>query len=243
LARYVASENISEILSTYVLDWWLQLGPLLGIPEQAWENSFRIGNLREGFFGRKWVRENIKLWKRYFSSATLEQLRGSEELTHCGTLALSGPLGLLGLVGYCESDKTIQPLRMIVEACRIAINPAKNPRAFKRELAAFGDEGDKLWPALSRHLAFRGREDDQDLLRSVAERPSQRNGVLGWALKYMIRGDIVLNDGTEISLDELSQSLGVSALPLIEQYPEKEFAFLRKIGGSSLQLSDMRLDE
>jgi NACHT domain len=241
VVRYVAPENIPEILSTYVLDWWLQLGPLLEILDQAWENSFRIGNLRQAFVGRKWVRENIKSWKRQFSSAILEKLPEDQERFHHCALALAGPLGILGLIGHCESDKTVKPLSMIVEACRIAMNPAKDPRAFKRELARFGDEGDVLWPALSRHLAFRGRKDDEDSLRSLAEDPSQRNGVLGWALKYLVRGDVVLNDGSEISLDELSKSSGVPPLPFIEQYPEKEFAFLRQVGSSSLQLSAVKL--
>jgi hypothetical protein len=183
------------------------------------------------------------MWKRYFSSATLEKLPAAEKRIHHVALALSGPAGILGLIAYCESEKTIRPLSMIVEACRIAMNPAKDSRALKRELAGPGENCDVLWPALSRHLAFRGRKDDEDFLRSLAENPSQRNGVLGWALKYLIRGDVLLNDGSEILLDELSKSSGVSPLPFLEQYPEREFSFLRSIGGSSLKLSAVKLDK
>jgi hypothetical protein len=79
---------------------------------------------------------------------------------------------------------------------------------------------DPLWPAFARHVAKRSSEDDRALLTELAARPETREPPLSWILKYIVRGDVPLNDGSEVTLDELSVELGYPTLPYLEEMPD-----------------------
>ncbi len=71
----------------------------------------------------------------------------------------------------------------------------------------------------ARHIARRSTVDDRALLESLAADPSQRPEPLASALKYYVRGDLVMPDGSELTLDALCDRAGVARLPLLEEMP------------------------
>lgn len=69
---------------------------------------------------------------------------------------------------------------------------------------------DPLWVCLARHLAGRSSKDDRAFLTHLASVPDERNGdeTIYWGLRYIVRGDVVLNDGTIVPLDGLADEVG-----------------------------------
>ena len=53
----------------------------------------------------------------------------------------------------------------------------------------------------------------------MAVNPEKRQGELSWALQYLVRGDVLLSDGTEVTLDELCVEAGIPLYPLLEEMP------------------------
>jgi len=78
---------------------------------------------------------------------------------------------------------------------------------------------DPLWPALARHLARRSTEADRALLTDLAAHPEQREPPLSWGLRYIVRGDVLLDDGSVVTLDELADEQGMEHLPYLEEMP------------------------
>lgn len=78
---------------------------------------------------------------------------------------------------------------------------------------------DPLWPALARHLCRGSTAEDRALLTSLAQDPTLRPPPLQWGLRYIVRGDILLDGGTEITIDELTDRAGVPRLPYLEDLP------------------------
>lgn len=74
-------------------------------------------------------------------------------------------------------------------------------------------------------------EQDGDLLRDLAAHPEKRDAPLAWGLQYIVRGDILLPDGTEVTLDALCEEAGIPPYPLLEDMPpeltEEEFRAAR----------------
>ncbi|MBF0180087.1 MAG: hypothetical protein HQM03_08690 [Magnetococcales bacterium] len=80
-------------------------------------------------------------------------------------------------------------------------------------------QGDPLWPALARHVARCATDEDKKLLENLAKNPELREPPLQWGLKYIVRGDVMLADGSEITLDEMCDELGLPQLPYLEEMP------------------------
>ena len=78
---------------------------------------------------------------------------------------------------------------------------------------------DPLWPALARYVAGHPSQRDLALLEELARHPERREGVLRWGLQYFVRGDIVLDDGTVVTLDELCDELQLPRLPYVTDIP------------------------
>ena len=58
--------------------------------------------------------------------------------------------------------------------------------------------------------------DDGALLEDLTRHPERREGLMSWGLQYIVRGDILLNDGTTVTLDELANELKRPALPYVD---------------------------
>lgn len=153
--------------------------------------------------------------------------------------------GVVPVVAVREQEAP--PVGLLARACRlalipaadsavseaaIAINddpadpPARNPSsAFDEALSEF--TGDPMWPALARHLCNRATDDDRQLLTSLATVPD-RVPPLSWGLQYIVRGDLVFADGTELTLDQLADDLGLPRLPILEPLPASAGALDQK---------------
>jgi len=109
-------------------------------------------------------------------------------------------------------------------ACRVSLG--HEPASLRLSDALARYRGDPLWPALARHVARMSSSEDRALLEDLAARPEQREGLVSWALRYYVRGDIVLRDGAVITMNEICDQLGVPRLPLLaDMAPEIEFEF------------------
>ena len=82
-------------------------------------------------------------------------------------------------------------------------------------------EGDPLWPTLARHVARISSAEDRALLEDLARNPEQREPPLSWGLQYYVRGDLVFDDGSVVTLDELCAQAGLMPLPLLEAMPDE----------------------
>jgi len=91
------------------------------------------------------------------------------------------------------------------------------------EAARAGDafDGDPIWPALARHVARISTADDRALLLDLARHPEQRAPPLSWGLRHYVRGDLVLDDDSVVTLDELCAAAGLAPLPLLEDLPDE----------------------
>lgn len=116
-------------------------------------------------------------------------------------------------------EKSPPELRLFRLACRASLHPSAEATQLEAELASY--RGDPLWPALARHISRRSTAEDRALLEELAAKPELREGVLSWGLRYYVRGDLVLNDGTVLTLDQLCDELRLPHLPLLEDMPDE----------------------
>jgi hypothetical protein len=76
---------------------------------------------------------------------------------------------------------------------------------------------DPLWPALARHVARRSTIQDRDLLIDLARHPENREVPFQWGLRFIVRGDLLLDDGEFLTLDELADQAGIERLPYLDE--------------------------
>ena len=72
---------------------------------------------------------------------------------------------------------------------------------------------DPLWRALVSLQQGRSTTTERALLADLVARPEKREAPLSWCLRYIVRGDIILSDRSVLTLDELSDELGLPRLP------------------------------
>lgn len=110
------------------------------------------------------------------------------------------------------------PLR---DLFRLAGQASLIPRDTRLRMAAdeacHAFDGAPLWSALARHVARISTDEDRAFLTDLARHPERCASPLSWGLQYYVRGDLVLEDGATITLDELSARAGLPPLPLLEE--------------------------
>jgi hypothetical protein len=102
---------------------------------------------------------------------------------------------------------------LIENACKVAI--AREARL--EEATPTGRVKDQLWYALARQLAGTSSEDDEEFLEDLARHPENRERPLSWGLQYIVRGDVMLDDGSVLALDDLATEISIPALPYLER--------------------------
>lgn len=128
----------------------------------------------------------------------------------------------LGRQWLSEIGQQLSPTQnLLAAASRLSLRPQSVPTEFEECLKAYGQSGETepLWPALARHLARRSTPNDRALLDDLARHPEKRDPPLSWGLKYIVRGDVVLETGRVVSLDELCADNGLPCLPYVQDLP------------------------
>ena len=112
-------------------------------------------------------------------------------------------------------------VRLLIEGSRISCGMGGDTLLFRELLlASYSKSTDPLWAALAKHIARLSTKKDRDLLQRLAKHPEKRDPPLQWGLKYIVRGDVVLDDGTEVELDQLARELDMKPLPFLEDVPQ-----------------------
>ncbi len=111
--------------------------------------------------------------------------------------------------------------RILSTACWLSLRPGVNDYKLYQALALDGHNVDPLWPALARHLARRATPKDRALLTDLAQHPEKREPPLSWGLQFIVRGDVLFDDGSVVTLDELCDEAGVPRLPYLEDLPDE----------------------
>jgi hypothetical protein len=131
-----------------------------------------------------------------------------------GSIPSLGFLSPRALIAQLAPSSTL--LTLFSTACRLSLHPHSSPEPFAEALRAYPKDGDPLWPALARHLVRRATPTDEELLNALSRRPEERDSYLSWGLRYIVRGDVVADNGDDITLDQITDELGIPHLPHLE---------------------------
>ena len=172
---------------------------------------------------RYWARDWAQDWVFDMAMAWADELELPEEPWTLDFAAVElagiGRAGTRAVLAFSEPKDPL--LRLFHEACRLSLRPRSESAPFRRALAELPEGTDPLWPALARHVARLSTPEDRRLLCDLAEHPDSRGKPLSWGLRYYVRGDLVLDDGTEVGLDELCDEAGITRLPWLVDMPDE----------------------
>ena len=230
LARYLARSGARRWAHDWARDWargWAR----------DWSRYWTRDLARE--FARDWRRELAQDWARDLAQDWARDW--ARELAQLQTRSLAREWGLAEVPGWLEdfamvemasigrsgtrvmianSEGVSEPLyRLLQLACQASLNPQAETTALRLALAAYPQDGEPLWPALARHLARCSTARDRALLDELIRHPEKREPPLSWGLQYYVRGDLVLDEGEELTLDALCDQLGLPRLPYLEELP------------------------
>jgi hypothetical protein len=131
-----------------------------------------------------------------------------------------GRVGARSFLAYARTEGQIPEIKVLSAACQLSLHP-EDDHALNEALAEYGPNLDPLWPALARHLARRATPEDRALLTNLAQHPEKREPPLSWGLRFIVRGDVLFDDGSVVTLDELCDEAGVPRLPYLEDLPDE----------------------
>jgi TIR domain/NACHT domain len=136
-------------------------------------------------------------------------------------LASSGRAGARAQLAGFKGNYILREATVLAAACCLALHPPLSPTAFEDTVADYAINIDPLWPALARHLARRSTTEDRALLIDLASQPELREPPLRWGLQFIVRGDVMLEDGSVVTLDELTDEAGLPRLPFLDEMPDE----------------------
>lgn len=116
-------------------------------------------------------------------------------------------------------------LALLCAACRASLSPSnRSARDDFEEIArnsrvAITPDG-SLWLALARVVARRSTDSDRDILEHLARRSSPLlSSKVRHALRYIVRGDVLLGDGTIVALEDLAPGALLDSIRWVDDYP------------------------
>jgi predicted phosphodiesterase len=210
LARDLARDELPTRLATRI-NWARSLVPYLArvlAPDWA----------------RDWTSELALDWARYWArdwarSLGLDPKLGWTEDFAQTELCSLGRFGGRAVLASAAMELRGDPARLLSKACRFSLHPEVGTGAALQA----SKKMDPLWPALARHLARRSTAEDRELLIDLAQHPEKREPPLQWGLRFIVRGDLMLDDSSFLTLDELADEIGVERLPYLDEMePELE---------------------
>jgi len=179
----------------------------------TWADQLAQGLARPGTLERAeiWAWDLARNWGLSQTPAWLVDFIAME-------MASAGRGGTRIIVAYALNAHTPHE-RLLKAACQASLHVDSDRSELHQLLANHLADGDPLWPALARHLTHQSTNEDRALLIDLAQHPEKREPPLSWGLQYYVRGDLVFEDGREVTLDELCSQLGLPSLPYLEDMP------------------------
>jgi hypothetical protein len=211
----------ADWLSQCIFDW----APRATDDRMSWWEDVldhkHFGRLRSRDCADKWVRWVARLkGPDPEQIVTLDGERGDvlKEFPDIQVLALPR-MGIRALLAHTEPTRQPSVVKLMILACQLSLQPRGDSRVFRRATSAYPESADPLWLALARHIARRSTLGDRQLLMELAQSPENREGHVRWGLKYIVRGDLRIDENSEITLDNLTQELRLPTLPYIDEMP------------------------
>lgn len=164
------------------------------------------------------LKERLEPWLRDgLAKRLVTSLAGAQDWGAIESYSASG--WVCGRSAVAHLQGTLQdPLTSLqIASCKLSLNPRGNPEPF--EVAV---ERAKREPIdLARHIARRSDDQDRGILKERVAMADEEATPLGWGLRFIVRGDILLDGGRVMTLDELSDAHGLPRLPLLEEMPDE----------------------
>ena len=170
---------------------WNHYGGWTWAWEQNWAEAFR-------------VRSEFPWFQDYFSIDLRSFGRASARVS----------------LAYAETGGSNLLILLLSQACRLSLHPDQDSSIFDSLLGRLSLSMEPLWPSLARHLAWRSTFEDRALLIDLAQHPEKRKPPVSWGLQFIVRGDVMLRNGSVITLDELADEAGLPRLPYLEEMPD-----------------------
>ncbi|HEV7785860.1 MAG TPA: hypothetical protein VGQ28_11025, partial [Thermoanaerobaculia bacterium] len=198
LQSAVAS-GISRTELKTVLRRWLE--------QKAWTSS---ETNFAGYFARDFARD--------FLDDTSETT--NEDFARIESFSL-GRVGARAVLANQQHQDLIPEEQLLSAACRVSLPLSLDGKDLDKALAQYESKLDPIWAALARHLARRATVADRTFLADLAQHPEKRDPPLAWGLQFIVRGDVLFDDGSIATLDELCDEAGVPRLPYLEDLPDE----------------------
>ena len=90
---------------------------------------------------------------------------------------------------------------------------------FSKAINQLAPQVDQVWVALALQLARQATPDDCQRLETWARTAEHPDPQMARGLRFLVRGDVLLADGSFITLDELAAEVGLPSLPYLEDLP------------------------
>jgi len=151
---------------------------------------------------------------------------GIEPLPHWAVDFIALEKGTLGWgcarTLIAEMDGAITLITLFAKACKLSLDPKQDPNAFIQMVAEMdGAPEMRFWLPFACHIARLSNGQDREQLEDSVRHPEKQADPFSWGLRYMVRGDVMLLDGSVVTLDELSDELNLPRLPYVEEMPEE----------------------
>lgn len=151
-------------------------------------------------------------------------LLAAVDLVRCERLAVWS-YGTRAFVAHAPGPDPTPETALLSAACMLSLHRDGDSAPFERALAEHGPTVLPLWVSLAKHLARRSDDDDRALLIDAVRNPEQfakDDQILAWGIQYWVRGDVMFEDGSVVTLDEL---LGEELLYLDDMEDELEIGW------------------
>jgi hypothetical protein len=173
-------------------------------------------------FVRNFVRDFVRYFARdrgFSETALTAPWLPTLAILELGSVA--GRASPRAALAHGEVREGVPLLALFRAACRASFAPGDASLREAATSACDAFDGDPLWPALARHIARISTTEDRALLVELARHPQRREPPLSWGLQHYVRGDLVLDGDSIVTLDELCAEAGLEPLPLLEDMADE----------------------
>ncbi|HZF11744.1 MAG TPA: TIR domain-containing protein [Thermoanaerobaculia bacterium] len=224
LARYLALDLDLDLARNWARDWALYLARIWARDlARDWARDLDL-DLARGLARnatRDWAHDLVRNWARDLARTTsIENSIWLPDFSRADFVSL-GRIWARAQLAHMQTQSKSKQMELLSQACELSFRPNSNSKRFEKNLRSHAPALDPLWSALSRHLARRSTAEDRALLIDLAQYPEHREPPLSWGLQYIVRGDVMFEDGFVVTLDEFANELGLPSLPYLEEMPDE----------------------